>query len=79
MVRQIAIVIWLVSVGVASAADWPHWAGPKGDCTTDQRNGYRLADRLLKFAFRIRQIDVSDVTTKAPHGRLEMDRVLGVV
>ena len=25
-----------VAARAAAVADWPHWAGPKGDCTTDQ-------------------------------------------
>jgi outer membrane protein assembly factor BamB len=28
--------MWLACVGTAEA-DWPHWAGPKGDCTTDEK------------------------------------------
>lgn len=31
---------WLALTGAAVAADkaeWPHWAGPKGDCTTDEK------------------------------------------
>ena len=26
-----------LSMNSAAAADWPHWAGPKGDCTTDEQ------------------------------------------
>jgi outer membrane protein assembly factor BamB len=43
-----ALMVWLVCASAASAADrnetaapgasdWPHWAGPKGDCTTDEK------------------------------------------
>ena len=32
-----ALIIWLAFAAMATAADWPHWAGPKGDCTTDEK------------------------------------------
>jgi outer membrane protein assembly factor BamB len=34
------LIVWLVCASTAVAgdkADWPHWAGPKGDCTTDEK------------------------------------------
>lgn len=42
------LIVWLVCASVASAADkaatassgaadWPHWAGPRGDCTTAEK------------------------------------------
>lgn len=27
----------LLFVSTTAAADWPHWAGPKGDCTTEEK------------------------------------------
>jgi outer membrane protein assembly factor BamB len=33
------LIVWLVYAASATAGekDWPHWAGPKGDCTTDEK------------------------------------------
>src|SRR5215470_16785856 len=42
------LIVWLTCAGVAAVvgganpdsprpADWPHWAGPKGDCTTGEK------------------------------------------
>src|SRR6476620_1217374 len=41
------MLIWLACASAAAAdkvevnssvvADWPHWAGPKGDCTSDEK------------------------------------------
>jgi outer membrane protein assembly factor BamB len=36
------LIAWLVCASAAAAesaggADWPHWAGPKGDCSTDEK------------------------------------------
>jgi len=36
MVPRTTLIVWLACAGIATAADWPHWAGPKGDCTTDE-------------------------------------------
>ncbi len=33
--RNIALA-WFACVGLVAASDWPQWAGPKGDCTTDE-------------------------------------------
>lgn len=48
MDRRAALITWLVGLSVALAvdtaasespavADWPHWAGPKGNCSTDEK------------------------------------------
>ncbi len=48
MYLRTAFVVWLVCGSAAPAADkaakgsrkavdWPHWAGPRGDCTTDEK------------------------------------------
>jgi outer membrane protein assembly factor BamB len=34
---KITSIVWLVCTSLASAGDWPHWAGPNGDCTTDEK------------------------------------------
>ena len=34
---RIVFAVWLALAGYATASDWPHWAGPKGDCTTDEK------------------------------------------
>jgi outer membrane protein assembly factor BamB len=33
---RIASIFWL-SCALGTAADWPHWAGPNGNCTTDEK------------------------------------------
>jgi outer membrane protein assembly factor BamB len=37
MNHRTTFIVWLVCAAAASAGDWPHWAGPKGDCTTDEK------------------------------------------
>lgn len=37
MTFRYTFIVWLVCIGSAAAADWPHWAGPNGDCTTDEK------------------------------------------
>ena len=37
MCLRTAFIVWLACAGMATAADRPHWAGPKGDCTTDEK------------------------------------------
>jgi len=44
---RIALIVWMACATAAAAdkaatnalevADWPHWAGPKSDCTTDEK------------------------------------------
>lgn len=36
MIHKMTLVIWLAMAGIAAASDWPHWAGPRGNCTTDE-------------------------------------------
>ncbi len=45
MNRRILLIVWLICTATTRAADkpvsrmpadWPHWAGPKGDCSTDE-------------------------------------------
>lgn len=47
MTLKTTLIVWLASVSMVAAADrvatnsprvadWPHWAGPKSDCTTDE-------------------------------------------
>lgn len=40
MYSKLAFVVWLMCATALCAADksdWPHWAGPKGDCTTNEK------------------------------------------
>jgi outer membrane protein assembly factor BamB len=37
MYLRTTVIAWLACGVAATAADWPHWAGPKGDCTTDEK------------------------------------------
>src|SRR3954470_3546376 len=35
--RALSLLLPLVASLSASAADWPRWAGPDGDCTSDEK------------------------------------------
>jgi outer membrane protein assembly factor BamB len=37
VIRAATIFTWFVVTSASCGADWPHWAGPKGDCTTDEK------------------------------------------
>ncbi len=34
---KVSVLVWLACASVTSAGDWPHWAGPNGNCTTDEK------------------------------------------